>query len=78
MPDWDDIFSEKGKVFTEPHTDMERIVKIFEERGVQKILDVGEPDVILFSFLKRVLRYMVLTHLLKRFPLPKNGLLKKI
>ena len=41
MPDWDDIFSEKGKVFTEPHTDMEKIVKIFEERGVQKILDVG-------------------------------------
>lgn len=41
MPDWEDIFSEKGKVFTEPHTDMERIAKIFEERGVQKILDIG-------------------------------------
>ena len=41
MPDWDDIFSEKGKVFTEPHQDMEKIVKLFEERGVKKILDIG-------------------------------------
>ena len=41
MPDWDDIFSEKGKVFTEPHQDMERIAKIFEENGVKRILDIG-------------------------------------
>ncbi|UCC20299.1 MAG: class I SAM-dependent methyltransferase [Promethearchaeota archaeon] len=41
MPDWDDIFSEKGKVFTDPHQDMERIAELFRERGVQKILDVG-------------------------------------
>ncbi|MFX1310740.1 MAG: class I SAM-dependent methyltransferase [Promethearchaeota archaeon] len=41
MPDWDEIFSEKGKVFTEPHQDMEKIVKLFEEKGVQKILDIG-------------------------------------
>jgi ubiquinone/menaquinone biosynthesis C-methylase UbiE len=41
MPDWDDIFSEKGKVFTEPHQDMEKIAKFFMEKGVRKILDIG-------------------------------------
>ncbi|MFW9969486.1 MAG: class I SAM-dependent methyltransferase [Candidatus Odinarchaeota archaeon] len=41
MPDWEDIFSEKGKIFTEPHQDMERIARIFKEKGVQKILDIG-------------------------------------
>ncbi len=41
MPDWDDIFSEKGKVFTDPHPDMEKISKLFEEKGVKRILDIG-------------------------------------
>jgi cyclopropane fatty-acyl-phospholipid synthase-like methyltransferase len=41
MPDWEDIFSEKGKVFTEPHQDMERLAKLFKEKAVQRILDVG-------------------------------------
>jgi SAM-dependent methyltransferase len=41
MPDWDDIFSEKGKVFTEPHPDMEKMFKLFEEKGVKRILDIG-------------------------------------
>ena len=41
MPDWDNIFSEKGKVFTEPHQDMDKITKLFEEKGVRKILDIG-------------------------------------
>ena len=41
MPDWDEIFSEKGKVFTEPHKDMERIAIFFKESGVRKILDIG-------------------------------------
>ncbi|MFX1419768.1 MAG: class I SAM-dependent methyltransferase [Promethearchaeota archaeon] len=41
MPDWEDIFSEKGKVFTEPHQDMEKIAEFFQKREVQKILDVG-------------------------------------
>ncbi|MFX1329439.1 MAG: class I SAM-dependent methyltransferase [Promethearchaeota archaeon] len=41
MPDWDAIFSEKGKVFIEPHPEMERITKIFQERGVRRILDLG-------------------------------------
>jgi len=41
MPDWDDIFSEKGKVFTEPHQDMDKIATLFEEKGVRRILDIG-------------------------------------
>jgi len=41
MPDWDDIFSEKGRYFTEPHPDMEKIAKFFKEKDVQKILDIG-------------------------------------
>ena len=41
MPDWDYIFSERGKVFTEPHTDMEKIGDLFKENQVQKILDIG-------------------------------------
>ena len=41
MPDWDDIFSEKGKVFTEPHSDMERISNLFKEKKFEKILDIG-------------------------------------
>ena len=41
MPDWDDIFSEKGRVFTEPHPDMKKIAKIFKEKNIQKILDIG-------------------------------------
>ncbi|MFX0034067.1 MAG: class I SAM-dependent methyltransferase [Candidatus Hermodarchaeota archaeon] len=41
MPDWDAIFSEKGKVFLEPHPELERIIKIFHERGVKRILDLG-------------------------------------
>ena len=41
MPDWNDIFTKKGKVFTEPHSDMERIVIIFKNKRVQKVLDLG-------------------------------------
>jgi len=41
MPDWDEIFSEKGKVFTEPHQDMDTIATLFEEKGVRRILDIG-------------------------------------
>jgi len=41
MPDWNYIFSEKGRVFTEPHPDMERIAELFKEKGVHKILDIG-------------------------------------
>jgi len=41
MPDWDDIFAKKGKYFTKPHPDMERLADFFNERGVQRILDLG-------------------------------------
>jgi cyclopropane fatty-acyl-phospholipid synthase-like methyltransferase len=41
MPEWDDIFSEKGRVFTEPHQDMVKIADIFQDGGVNRILDIG-------------------------------------
>lgn len=41
MPDWDDIFTKRGKVFTNPHQDMERLARIFKENGVQRVLDLG-------------------------------------
>jgi len=41
MPDWNDIFNERGKVFLEPHPDMERLVKLFKRTNVQKMLDLG-------------------------------------
>jgi ubiquinone/menaquinone biosynthesis C-methylase UbiE len=41
MPDWDDIFSEKGRVFNEAHPDMEKIASIFKEKRINKILDIG-------------------------------------
>jgi len=41
MPDWDDIFTEKGRVFLEPHPDMERISQLLKEREAKRILDLG-------------------------------------
>jgi cyclopropane fatty-acyl-phospholipid synthase-like methyltransferase len=41
MPDWNDIFTEKGKVFEEPHPDMDRLNKIFKEKRFKRILDLG-------------------------------------
>ena len=41
MPEWDEIFSEKGRVFTEPHADMEEIADLFQRDGVKRILDIG-------------------------------------
>jgi len=41
MPDWDDIFTKRGKVFTNPHQDMDKLTKIFKENGVQRVLDLG-------------------------------------
>ena len=31
MPEWEDIFEEQGRVFTEPHQDMEWVVQVFQE-----------------------------------------------
>ncbi|MHA1234187.1 MAG: class I SAM-dependent methyltransferase [Promethearchaeota archaeon] len=41
MPDWDDVFAKKGKYFTDAHPDMERLAKLFSEKGVRRILDLG-------------------------------------
>ncbi|MFX1503671.1 MAG: class I SAM-dependent methyltransferase [Promethearchaeota archaeon] len=41
MPDWDDIFTDNGRVFEEPHPDMERISRFFKEKGVKRVLDLG-------------------------------------
>lgn len=41
LPKWDEIFIEKGHVFTEPHEDVPRIADLFVENGVQRVLDLG-------------------------------------
>jgi len=41
MPDWDEIFKEKGRVFTDPHQSMEEIAKLFQNAGVMRVLDIG-------------------------------------
>ncbi|MFX0072126.1 MAG: class I SAM-dependent methyltransferase [Candidatus Hermodarchaeota archaeon] len=41
MPDWDEIFSERGKIFHDPHPDMEKITQLFKEKGVKRVLDLG-------------------------------------
>ncbi|MFX1279324.1 MAG: class I SAM-dependent methyltransferase [Promethearchaeota archaeon] len=41
MPDWNDIFTKDGKVFLEPHSDMERLSGLFKKKNIQTILDLG-------------------------------------
>jgi SAM-dependent methyltransferase len=41
MPDWDRIFTERGRVFTDPHADIERIVKLIRDSDGSRILDLG-------------------------------------
>ncbi|MBY9019564.1 MAG: class I SAM-dependent methyltransferase [Candidatus Lokiarchaeota archaeon] len=41
MPDWDDLFAKNGKIFLEPHPDMERLANLFSKQGVRRILDLG-------------------------------------
>jgi SAM-dependent methyltransferase len=41
MPDWDRIFKERGRVFTEPHTDIDRIAKLIKDRNGVRVLDLG-------------------------------------
>jgi SAM-dependent methyltransferase len=38
---WNKIFKEEGVVFTKPHEDMNKIVKIFKKNGVKRVLDLG-------------------------------------
>jgi SAM-dependent methyltransferase len=41
MPDWDRIFMERGRVFTDPHADIQRVVKLIRDRDGSRILDLG-------------------------------------
>ncbi len=41
MSAWDDIFTEKGRVFLESHPDMERLSELSKEKGIKRILDLG-------------------------------------
>jgi len=38
---WEKIFQEKGKVFTEPHEDMDSVVRTLKKNGTKKVLDLG-------------------------------------
>ena len=38
---WNEIFAQQGRVFTEPHEDMSKIVQILKERAVSTVLDLG-------------------------------------
>jgi SAM-dependent methyltransferase len=38
---WDGIFRQEGKVFTEPHPDMSRVVRVLKEKKAQNVLDLG-------------------------------------
>ena len=41
MPDWDQIFTEKGRVFNDPHSDIERVLKSLSDNESKRILDLG-------------------------------------
>lgn len=41
MKQWNEIFKKRGKVFLNPQEDMPEIAKIFKERGIKKVLDLG-------------------------------------
>jgi len=41
MADWEGIFKEKGKYFTEPVEDMNRVIKLFKKNKVKRVLDLG-------------------------------------
>ena len=41
MDPWNNIFKEKGKVFTVPHPDMREIVSYLKEKRAKRVLDLG-------------------------------------
>ena len=41
MPDWDRIFTERGRVFIDPHPDINRVVKLIGDADGSRILDLG-------------------------------------
>lgn len=38
---WNEIFTQQGRVFTEPHEDMPRIAQLLKDRGASAVLDLG-------------------------------------
>lgn len=38
---WNNIFAEQGRVFTEPHETMTKIVQMLQKKGAETILDLG-------------------------------------
>jgi len=41
MPDWESIFIERGRVFIDPHADIERVVKLIRDIDGSRVLDLG-------------------------------------
>lgn len=41
MKQWNEEFKKYGKIFLEPQEDMEKVVSIFKNHGVKKVLDLG-------------------------------------
>jgi len=41
MKQWNRIFKKRGRVFLKPQEDIPRIVKLFEKKGIKRILDLG-------------------------------------
>ena len=41
MPDWDKIFIERGRVFTDPHSDIERVMQLSLDKNGSRVLDLG-------------------------------------
>jgi SAM-dependent methyltransferase len=38
---WNETFKERGKVFTKPQEDIQKIVKLFKNHNVKRVLDLG-------------------------------------
>jgi len=41
LKQWDEIYKRYGKFLVNPQEGMERIVEVFEEQNVKKVLDLG-------------------------------------
>jgi SAM-dependent methyltransferase len=41
MPEWDEIFRSQGRVFRSPHPYIDRLIEVFHQNGVRRVLDLG-------------------------------------
>ncbi|NHI89255.1 MAG: class I SAM-dependent methyltransferase [Candidatus Thorarchaeota archaeon] len=41
MPDWDSIFADRGRVFTGPHSEIDKVVKLIKDKSGSRILELG-------------------------------------